>query len=99
MREADDQAVKRARIFVDTRAGAAKEAGDIVVPLKKKIIDAKAIKGDLFDLLPRQGEGPHLGRADHAVQVGRHRDRGPGGGHAGVEDAVGLRADKHGAAR
>jgi ornithine cyclodeaminase len=50
MREADDQAVKRARIFVDTRAGAAKEAGDIVVPLRKKIIDAKAIKGDLFDL-------------------------------------------------
>jgi alanine dehydrogenase len=50
MREADDQAVKRARIFVDTRAGAAKEAGDIVVPLKKKIIDAKAIRGDLFDL-------------------------------------------------
>jgi ornithine cyclodeaminase len=50
MREADDQAVKRSRIFVDTRAGAAKEAGDIVVPLKKKIIDLKAIKGDLFDL-------------------------------------------------
>ena len=50
MREADDQAVKRSRIFVDTRAGAAKEAGDIVMPMKKKIIDAKAIKGDLFDL-------------------------------------------------
>ncbi len=50
MREADDQAVKRSRIFVDTRAGAAKEAGDIVVPLKKKVIDAKAIRGDLFDL-------------------------------------------------
>ncbi len=50
MREADDQAVKRSRIFVDTRAGAAKEAGDIVAPMKKKIIDAKAIKGDLFDL-------------------------------------------------
>ena len=50
MREADDQAVKRSRIFVDTRAGAAKEAGDIVAPMKKKIIDAKAIKGDLSDL-------------------------------------------------
>ena len=49
MREADDRAVKRARIFVDTRA-AAKEAGDIVVPLKKKIIEPNAIKGDLFDL-------------------------------------------------
>jgi ornithine cyclodeaminase len=57
MREADDHAVKRARIFVDTRAGAAKEAGDIVVPLKKKIIDAKAIKGDLFDLTRRKVKG------------------------------------------
>jgi ornithine cyclodeaminase len=41
MREADD---------VDTRAGATKEAGDIVVPLKKKIIARTAIQGDLFDL-------------------------------------------------
>ena len=41
---------KGTRIFVDTRAGATKEAGDIAVPLKKKVIDAKAIKGDLFDL-------------------------------------------------
>jgi ornithine cyclodeaminase len=57
MREADDQAVKRARIFVDTRAGAAKEAGDIVAPLKKKIIDAKAIKGDLFDLVSGKVKG------------------------------------------
>ncbi len=50
MREADDQAIKRSRIFVDTRAGAVKEAGDIVAPLKKKVIEAKAIRGDLFDL-------------------------------------------------
>jgi len=57
MREADDQAVKRARIFVDTRAGAAKEAGDIVVPMRKKIIDAKAIKGDLFDLTRGKAKG------------------------------------------
>jgi ornithine cyclodeaminase len=57
MREADDQAVKRARIFVDTRAGAAKEAGDIVVPLRKKIIDAKAIRGDLFDLTAGKVKG------------------------------------------
>ena len=47
----------------------------------------------------RQGEGPHLGRADHAVQIGRHRDRGPGRGHAGLEDAFGLRADKQSRAR
>ena len=34
MREADDEAVQRARVFVDTRAGACKEAGDIVQPLR-----------------------------------------------------------------
>ena len=33
MREADDKAVRRARVYVDTRAGALKEAGDIVQPL------------------------------------------------------------------
>ena len=50
MREANDHAIKRARVFVDTRAGATKEAGDIVSPLKRKVIDKAAIKGDLFDL-------------------------------------------------
>ena len=41
MREADDEAVRRARVYVDTRAGAPKEAGDIVIPLKKRVIKAK----------------------------------------------------------
>lgn len=50
MREADDQVVKRARGYVDTRAGATKEAGDIVVPLRKKIIARSTIRGDLSDL-------------------------------------------------
>ena len=33
MRESDDDAVRRARLYVDTREGALKEAGDIVQPL------------------------------------------------------------------
>ncbi|MBA3449193.1 MAG: ornithine cyclodeaminase family protein, partial [Pseudaminobacter sp.] len=33
MRECDDDAIRRARVYVDTRAGATKEAGDIVQPL------------------------------------------------------------------
>ena len=57
MREADDQAVKRARIFVDTRAGAVKEAGDIVSPLKRKLIEPKDIRGDLFDLVRGRAKG------------------------------------------
>jgi alanine dehydrogenase len=50
MRESDDAAVRRARIYVDTRAGAPKEAGDIAIPLKRKVIKRRDIQGDLFDL-------------------------------------------------
>lgn len=57
MREADDQAVKRARVYVDTRAGATKEAGDIAVPLKKGVIARGDIKGDLFDLCRGKAKG------------------------------------------
>ena len=49
MREADDQAVKRARVYVDARDGA-KKAGDIIGPLKRGVIKAADIRGDLFEL-------------------------------------------------
>lgn len=50
MRETDDEVVRRARIFVDTRAGALGEAGDIVQPLRSGIITEAAIAGDLYEL-------------------------------------------------
>ena len=50
MREADDDAIRRSQIFVDTRAGAMKEAGDIVVPLQTAVLSPREIQGDLFDL-------------------------------------------------
>src|SRR5262249_60174971 len=34
MRESDDDAVRRAQVHVDTRAGATREAGDIVLPIR-----------------------------------------------------------------
>ena len=58
MREADDDCLRRASIFVDTRAGASKEAGDIVQPLQSGVITDADIKGDLFDLC----RGVHKGR-------------------------------------
>lgn len=58
MREADDDCVRKASVFVDTRAGASKEAGDIVQPLQSGVIGDKDIKGDLFDLC----RGAHPGR-------------------------------------
>jgi len=50
MRETDDDAVRRAAVYVDTRAGAMKEAGDIVQPLASGALNPAAIMGDLFDL-------------------------------------------------
>jgi alanine dehydrogenase len=50
MREADDEAVRRASVFVDTRAGACHEAGDIVQPLRSGVLAEADIRGDLFDL-------------------------------------------------
>jgi len=50
MRETDDAAVAKARVFVDTREGAMSEAGDIVQPLESGVIGEDDIAGDLFDL-------------------------------------------------
>jgi ornithine cyclodeaminase len=50
MREADDAAVTRARVYVDTRAGALHEAGDLVQPIAAGLLEEADIAGDLFDL-------------------------------------------------
>lgn len=50
MRESDDEAIRRARVFVDTRGGALKEAGDIVRPIADGVITAADVVADLFDL-------------------------------------------------
>ncbi|MDQ0458470.1 ornithine cyclodeaminase family protein [Rhizobium paknamense] len=51
MREADDRAIARARVFVDTRAGAMSEAGDIVQPLQNGSLKPEAICGELAELV------------------------------------------------
>jgi ornithine cyclodeaminase len=53
MREVDDAAVARASVYVDTRAGALAEAGDIVQAIAAGALDAGRIAGDLFDLCRR----------------------------------------------
>lgn len=50
MRESDDDAVKRSRVFVDTRGGALKEAGDIVLAIKSGVLTPEKIVADLHDL-------------------------------------------------
>jgi len=61
MREVDDAAIERARLFVDTRQGALAEAGDLVQPLQSGLIGEEDIAADLFDLT----RGEHAGRRCH----------------------------------
>ena len=61
MREADDTAIRRARLFVDTREGALAEAGDLVQPLQSGLIGKDDIAADLFDLT----RGERAGRRYH----------------------------------
>jgi len=56
-RESDDEAVRRARVYVDTRAGALKEGGDIVQPLRAGILKAEDVQGDLLELARGQAKG------------------------------------------
>jgi ornithine cyclodeaminase/alanine dehydrogenase-like protein (mu-crystallin family) len=49
-READDQAVIRSRVFIDTYQGGLKEGGDIVIPMANGTLKREDIQADLFEL-------------------------------------------------
>ena len=66
MRESDDRLVECAQIYVDTRAAALKEAGDLVQPLRAGVISASDILGELADIV--RGPFP-LRRTDTAITV------------------------------
>ncbi|MDR7029974.1 ornithine cyclodeaminase family protein [Rhizobium rosettiformans] len=51
MRESDDEAVRRARLFVDTRAGAFAEAGDLLQPMAAGVINADHVVAELSELV------------------------------------------------
>jgi alanine dehydrogenase len=57
-READDDVMRRSRIFVDTFEGAMTEAGDILDPLSRGVIAREQVEADLADLV----SGRHVGR-------------------------------------
>jgi ornithine cyclodeaminase/alanine dehydrogenase-like protein (mu-crystallin family) len=59
MRESDDDCVRRASLFCDTRAGALREGGDLARPLADGVMAAEDIRADLYDLCA----GRHAGRS------------------------------------
>jgi len=51
MREADDDAIRKADLYVDTRAGALAEAGELVQTLASGVIEPSAIRAELSELV------------------------------------------------
>ncbi len=50
MHETDATALQRSSVYVDNRAGALKEPGDLVTPIAAGQFKAEDVRGDLFDL-------------------------------------------------
>lgn len=73
MREADDDAMTRGTLFVDTRNGM-EGAGDLIQPVNAGIIGWDAVRADAFELC----QGVHKGRsADDEITIYKN----VGGGH------------------
>lgn len=62
MREADDELIACAEIFVDTYAGALQEAGDLVQPLARGLLARERVRAELRELV--MGAHPGRRRAD-----------------------------------
>lgn len=56
-RETDDDVVRGARIFVDTRIGTLAEAGDLVIPIASGVLDRHCVVGELADLCRGSASG------------------------------------------
>ena len=57
MRESDDDAVRRARLYVDTYGGAFGEAGDLLQPIDSGVIKKSDIRAELAELVTGQKAG------------------------------------------
>ena len=59
MREVDDTAVARSRVYVDTYAGALAEAADLVEPIERGVIKRANVLGELAELVSGAVRGRH----------------------------------------
>jgi ornithine cyclodeaminase/alanine dehydrogenase-like protein (mu-crystallin family) len=73
-REIDDDVVRRARLYVDSRLAPLEECGDLVIPLRAGLITEDDIVADLYQL----ARGERQGRTD-AAQITAMENGG--GGH------------------
>ena len=65
MREADDEALRRARIFVDGRAMTMESSGELVIPLSSGILAPEDIVADFYDM----PSGQFVRRSDDEITL------------------------------
>jgi ornithine cyclodeaminase/alanine dehydrogenase-like protein (mu-crystallin family) len=56
-RELDTEAVRRARVIIDARQAAGREAGELVMAISEGAVDRSHVKGDLADLVSGRVRG------------------------------------------
>jgi ornithine cyclodeaminase/alanine dehydrogenase-like protein (mu-crystallin family) len=66
MRECDDEAVRRARLFVDSRWFAIDQPGDLADPLRRGVIRRQDVEADLFELCR---DGYSVNRRDRDITL------------------------------
>lgn len=81
MRECDDEAVLRARLFVDSREFALDQPGDLASPISRGLISREDVEADLFDLCQA---GYDVRRKDNDVTLYKNG----GGGHLDLMAAL-----------
>src|SRR5690606_30303430 len=59
-READDEAIRRSTVFVDSRAGALHETGELAIPIAEGLLNPENVKADIAELC----KGIHAGRTE-----------------------------------
>ncbi len=50
MREADDELMRKAEVFVDSRETTLEDTGELAIPLATGVLTEEEVKGDLYDL-------------------------------------------------
>ena len=78
MQEIDTDTVRQARVFVDSRAAALAETGDLIIPMRAGVISSSSIHAELGEVL----SGKVTGR-ESAAQITLFKSVG-----VAVQDAI-----------
>jgi ornithine cyclodeaminase len=80
MREVDNEAMARARVFVDARVTTVHEIGDLIEPIKAGVMTEADVLGDFYDL----ADGAFVRQSDEEITIAKNG----GGAHLDLMTAT-----------